>query len=148
MTVDWKPTKKTRLLPYREVAVAFGSIGGERLPRNEITDIMSKILGLSRHTCLLHWKGRKPVGVNLYARMVCWYVCLLFATNRTARIRGMGGVPLTELTEWERDREGKIIGVSCVIDGTVHYTLLFTRFEREMAALGYELECYGNIGAA
>lgn len=145
---EWKPRKKHTLLPYREVATAFGSLGPERLPRNEITDMMSKLLGLSRHSCLIYWRGRKPITVNTYARMICWYCCLLFATRREARIRGFGGSPLTDLTEWERDEAGKIIGVSCVIDGTVHYTLLFTRFEREMKQLGYDLPCYGNIGAA
>ena len=142
-----KQVRKHRLLSYREVATAFGSLGEECLPRNEITDMMSVLLGLSRHSCLLYWKGSRPIGVNLYARLLCWYGCLRFATTVLPRIRAFNGAQFDELSEWEFDDAGRIIGISCVIDGTVHYTLLFSRFERELSKLGYDIKAYGQIGA-
>jgi len=141
------------LVAFRTMAtyIAGGTdrwIGGKReewVSRGEVLELVSGLIGLAKHTCLLAWKDPARMTPNMYHRLVCWYACARFEHDRDVRMRAMRGEPFQETIEWEI-LDGKPVGVSCIMDNCVHFTLLFVRYEREMRARGRDADCFRALG--
>lgn len=141
------------LVPFRAMAtyLAGGTdqwVGSKRdqwVNRGEIITLVASLIGLARHTCLLAWKNPAAMTPNMYYRLVCWWACARFERDREVRMRAMRGESVHETVEWEF-HHGKPVGVSCIMDDCVHFTLLFSRYEREMRANGHDADCFRPLG--